>query len=71
MIAAWFTPIVSSKEDSLAGERSTQFPTAEAQSIVDMVDVIPLFGQHVIVMCATPERDFVPDRCCCESMWKC
>jgi hypothetical protein len=42
MIAAWFTPIVSSKEDSLAGERSTQFPIADAQSIVDMVDVIPL-----------------------------
>lgn len=41
-MAAWLRVMVMSSEGNLEGARSIQLPTAEAQSIAETVDVIPL-----------------------------
>lgn len=42
-MAPWFRLIVASKFGSLEGHLSIQLPTAGAKSIVETVEVMPLF----------------------------
>ena len=48
MIAPWFVYTVIKRGGSLVGDRSIQFPIAEAKSMAAIVEAIPLReSQHV------------------------